>query len=352
MGVKFTIALPTHDRRETVLMAVRSVLAQSRPAHQVIVLCDGCTDGTAEAVRALGDPRVEALELPKGPGHAYDNRNRALERAETEAILWLSDDDLLLPDHLERIGELWDSDRYDVVQNPATLIHPDDRLEWMGADWSVPAQRAAFERDNTNPMSSVSVRTELARSIGGWDGAVARAGDWDLWRRLLAAGARTAATSEPTHLHFRAAGRRHAWPLRVRQNAAWLARIEDPAQLGLLRVALHRTRDEREAAERARYEQLVAHATEVGEHARAVEADRDANLATAASLRGRLGAAEVELDAVRRALAAEQARAAAAEAESARLAGALARIESGGWWRLRERLLPVLRLAGRGDAGR
>src|SRR5205085_10460281 len=172
MPVSFTIAVPTHDRRETVVLAVRSALAQTRAPEQVIVLCDGCTDGSAEALRALGDARVEVLELEKAPGYGYEHRNRSLELARGEAIVWLADDDLLLPDHLERLGELWDTGRYDLVQSSGVAIHPDDRLEWFGTDWSVPFHRAELERYNTNPMASVALRVELARAIGGWDARV------------------------------------------------------------------------------------------------------------------------------------------------------------------------------------
>jgi glycosyltransferase involved in cell wall biosynthesis len=304
--VSFTIAVPTHDRRETAVMAVRSALAQTRPPEQVIVLCDGCTDGTAEALRALGDPRVEPLELEKGPGYGYDHRNRSLELARSEAILWLADDDLLLPDHLERIGEPWDTGRYDVVQSHAVGIDPDDRLDWRGIDWSVPAHRERLGRWNRNPMASVSVRVALARAAGGWDGSLPRAADWDLWRRVLAAGARCATSLEPTHLHFQATGREQAWADRVRQNAAWLERISDPERLPALRAELRRAAGEHEARMLARIDALEAEV-----------AATDARLAHAAG-------------------------------ETARLAETLARIEAGGWWRLRRRLLPLLRLAGRG----
>ena len=111
----FTIAIPTHNRRETALLAARSALQQTRAPVEVLVLCDGCTDGTAEAVREIGDSRVEALDLPKADGYGYAHRNLALERARGSAILWLGDDDLLLPDHLERIGERWDEGDVDIV---------------------------------------------------------------------------------------------------------------------------------------------------------------------------------------------------------------------------------------------
>ena len=322
MPVTFTVAVPTHDRRETVVLAVRSALAQTRAPEQVILLCDGCTDGTADALRALGDPRVEVLELEKAPGYGYEHRNRSLEQARGEAIVWLADDDLLLPDHLERLGELWDSGRYDLVHGSGVVIHPDDSLEWFGTDWSVPAHREELKQRNTNPMASIALRVELAQAIGGWDARVPRAADWDLWKRAFAAGARSAFSLEPTHLHFRASGREQAWPLRVRQNAAWLARIEDPDGLGEVRTALRRAHGDWTARALA----IERWGNEQAHTVNALHAEVAARDARIAELEPRL---------------------AAAEAESLQRGETLARIEAGGWWRLRRRLLPLLRLARR-----
>jgi len=330
MPATFTVALPTHDRRETAVLAVRSALEQTRPPVQVIVLCDGCTDGSAEALRALGDERVEVLELEKAPGYGYEHRNRSLERARGEAIVWLADDDLLLPDHLARLGELWDTGRYDLVQSSGAIVHPDDGLEWFGTDWSVPAHRAELEERNTNPMASVALRVDLARAVGGWDARVERAADWDLWKRAFAAGARSALSLEPTHLHFRASGREQAWPLRVRQNAAWLARISDPAQLREVRIALWRAHGE----QTARWRATERRADELHHAVDALHAEVAARDAAVAEREAAL--AELER------------RREACEAEAQRRGETLARIYAGGWWRLRERLLPLMRLVGRG----
>jgi glycosyltransferase involved in cell wall biosynthesis len=313
MRTHFTIAIPTHDRRETTLLAARSALAQTRAPEQLLVLCDGCSDGTAEALRELGDPRVEALELPKGPGFGYEHRNRSLELARSEAILWLSDDDLLAPDHLERIGELWDTGRFDLVQSHGVLVLADDQLGWLGADWSVPFLRERLALFNTNPMSAVSIRVDTARAVGGWDPSLPRAADWDLWQRALAAGARSAISPEPTVLHFRAAERDQDWAGRVGQNAAWLARMEDPESLLAMRICLRRVGAERNA-------DVDAHAEEL----------------------------QRALDATRAELAAAQKNAAANAAEAKALGTTLARIYDGGWWRLRRHVLPLMRLLGRG----
>ena len=55
MSVEFTVGIPTHNRRETVLLALASALEQTRPPVRVYVVADGCTDGTQEAVHALGE---------------------------------------------------------------------------------------------------------------------------------------------------------------------------------------------------------------------------------------------------------------------------------------------------------
>ena len=244
----FTIAIPTHDRRETAVLAALSALRQTRPAVEVIVLCDGCTDGTADAIRGVRDPRLEAVDLPKAPGYAYEHRNVALERARGMAIVWLGDDDLLLPDHLERIGECWDEGGVDLVTAPAAVVHPDDGMDWVGEDWSMSWSREMLFRRNSNVMASVSISVALAREVGGWDGSVPRRGDWDLWKRALLAGGRPGAIGEIGVLHFRATNREQSWPDRVRQNTEWLERIGDPTELATLRKRLARLRMERDAA--------------------------------------------------------------------------------------------------------
>lgn len=339
----FTVSIPTHNRRETVVPAVLSALRQTAPPEQIIVTCDGCTDGTADALRALGDPRVIPLELEKGKGYAYGHRNEALERATGELILWLADDDLLLPDHLERLAERQAIDDLDLVTSPAVVIHPDDGLEWIGRDWSVPYVRRWIEHENTNVMASVAARTSLIRDVGGWDDAIERAADWDLWRRALATGARAAMTDEPTVLHFRATGRTQPWAERVAQNLAWLERIGTPDELPALRRRLRRTRGVAEAALHADRmalvagleEQVAARDDERFHLHRAIDAERRQGEAVADGLRHEQAALRAQLD--QQIARAEDAERALADirAQAARDRATLEAIYAGGWWRLR-----------------
>jgi hypothetical protein len=299
VAASITVAIPTHNRRETVLMAVRSALRQSRPPEQVIVIADGCSDGTQGAVEALDDPAVELLDLPKAPGYGYANRNVALARARSDVVAWLGDDDLYLPDHLERIGELYDAGVAEVVQATACWVYPDGRVRGWSMDWSVPLyRRLLLSGHNRTPLSALSHLRSRAPEVGGWPEDVLKGGDVVLTQRLVGDGSRCALVAQPTLLYFGATGRDQPEPERVVQIASYLARLGDPRELARLRAEM-------------------AH----GVHARAAEGEEYTS-----DVYRQLVEALGERDERERTLRA---------------------IYSGRWWRLHERLEPVLRMTRR-----
>ena len=248
MSVRIAAAISTHNRRETAMLALRSALEQTHPPEEVFIVCDGCDDGTQEAARALGDPRVRVLDKPKAPGAGWLNRNDVLEQASAEVVAWLSDDDLWLPDHLERVAPLYEAGVADMVQTACVLVEADDSMHPHGFDWSIARFRqGALETGrHETPSSAISHTVELGVRAGGWR-TVDRYGDKDFWHRMLRAGARTAMLTEPTVLFFRAWERDQPYEDRVRQNAAFLERVRDPAELTGLRVEMARAANRRHA---------------------------------------------------------------------------------------------------------
>lgn len=244
----FTVAIPTHNRRDTVLMAVRSALAQTRPPERVMVVADGCTDGTVQAVETLRDQRVEVLDLPKGPGFGYAHRNLALERARGEVVAWLGDDDLWLPDHLERVAEIFDACTVDIVATTAAIVGPDGAMTATGGDWRVPFLRdRLIGGENRSPSGAIAHWSDSALGIGGWRGELNGSGDMDLWRRMLLAGARPGFLSLPTVLYFKGSGRTQAPAERVAQNAAYLEALSDPKAVVRLRAEMIEAASRRDA---------------------------------------------------------------------------------------------------------
>lgn len=328
----FTVAIPTHDRRELVLAAVRSALTQTRPPMQVVVVADGCTDGTSEAVRDLGDERIEVLDLPKGPGRGYEHRNEAARRARGTVISWLSDDDLYAPDHLEHLGELFDAGGVDLVQAMSAVVTPDGALAPLGMDWRVPHYRELFlGGQSRTPSSAVSHLVELLPLAGGWRDDRTWGADMDLWQRMLRDGARPAMLAIPTVLHFKATGRTQDYEERVAQNLDHLARLERRDELIRMRSRLWEM---------------------VQERAGEAEAERERNLVEHDKRQATLSGQRAKIDALRKRVRRERTKAAAAHAR-------LAREQAGRPRTIRSRIaafavasVRVIRLLAKGGPGR
>ncbi len=98
-----TLVVPAFDRDATIGRCLRSVLAQDINDWELICVDDGSTDGTAEAVRAIPDPRIRlvAHAANRGVGPA---RNTGIAAARGAWIVFLdSDDELAGPDALRRM---------------------------------------------------------------------------------------------------------------------------------------------------------------------------------------------------------------------------------------------------------
>jgi len=112
MQSEVTVVIPTRNRPEMVVKAVRSALAQTHPVHEVIVVVDGADDSTVEAVEALGDARARCHVLPVNGG-ANNARNQGAVQATTAWVAFLDDDDEWLPEKIER--QLAAASDFDIV---------------------------------------------------------------------------------------------------------------------------------------------------------------------------------------------------------------------------------------------
>ncbi len=96
-----SVVIPVYNRAKTVLRAIASVLAQSHPVLEVVVVDDGSDDGTAAVVEALADPRVRVIRHPANRG-AASARNTGIKAARGDLIALLDSDDQWMPRKLEK----------------------------------------------------------------------------------------------------------------------------------------------------------------------------------------------------------------------------------------------------------
>src|SRR3989344_1283482 len=97
-----SVIIPTYNRKKLLPRAIGSILGQTEQDFEIIIVDDASTDGTEEWLRfAYTDPRIRYERLARNQGVAVA-RNRGLELARGEFIVFLDSDDELLPAALAR----------------------------------------------------------------------------------------------------------------------------------------------------------------------------------------------------------------------------------------------------------
>jgi glycosyltransferase involved in cell wall biosynthesis len=100
----FSIVMPVHNRATLVGRALRSCLSQSFADFEVVVVDDGSSDASVEAVRDHDDPRIRVIVHERNLGRC-PARNTAMAAARGEWFVFLDSDDELLPGALQTIHD-------------------------------------------------------------------------------------------------------------------------------------------------------------------------------------------------------------------------------------------------------
>ena len=184
-----TVVIPLFDKARFIRRTLESVLAQTYPPDEVIVVDDGSTDdGPAVVAGLVGvsvESRVRLVRQPNaGPGPA---RNRGIADAASDWIAFLDGDDVWLPNHLATLADVaaaWPD--ASLVATRHKRIAATDPLP-VEDDSEVAARRLDFFREaqvgEVVQTSAVAVRRAALTGVGGF-GAFYPGEDLDLWTRL------------------------------------------------------------------------------------------------------------------------------------------------------------------------
>ncbi|MEZ6010193.1 MAG: glycosyltransferase family 2 protein [Planctomycetota bacterium] len=190
-----TVVLPTFNRRELVVEAIDSVLAQTLADFELLVVDDGSTDGTADAVatRYAQEPRLRVVHKPNGGSASA--RNRGIDEARGAWIAFLDSDDVWEPTYLQnQLAFAAGHPDVEAIVADLRLEGPWQRSEatvFARPDWRAPDSMAAMLAGAWALPTATLLRTDVARELR-FDEDYRRGEDTELLFRFHTAGHRLA----------------------------------------------------------------------------------------------------------------------------------------------------------------
>jgi glycosyltransferase involved in cell wall biosynthesis len=181
-----SVVIPCYNAEKYIAATLQSVLQQTYPAVEVVVVDDGSKDSSAKIVAdiAHGEPRVRLHSKPNSG--VADSRNVGIRLTHGEYIAFLDADDLFEPENLARKVAY-------LEQHPAIgLVHSAEERFQSETNQAVEVIRGKggrvlpLEMTTTviHSPSSVVVRRRALDEVGYFDTKLSTSADWEMWVRL------------------------------------------------------------------------------------------------------------------------------------------------------------------------
>jgi glycosyltransferase involved in cell wall biosynthesis len=180
---EISVIIPAYNQAEYVSQAIQSVLAQTNPNFELVVVNDGSTDETLQILSKFQDQRIRVISQPnRGLAAA---RNTGIRESTAPLIALLDSDDCFMPDKL-------------AVQSEYLLQHPE--IGMVGGGIQIVNHKGKIlkkinkEPDSLNLLgflfanpfvpSSIMIRRQWFNRVGIFDETLRACEDWDMWLRI------------------------------------------------------------------------------------------------------------------------------------------------------------------------
>jgi glycosyltransferase involved in cell wall biosynthesis len=175
--IRVTIGITTYNRASLLREAIQSALSQSYDNFEVLICDNASQDETEDVVASFDDARIKYARSDTNLG-MIANFNRVIELADADAVVLLSDDDVLYPAYLSSVVPVLSSHpsvgvvhtALDLIDSESRILKPGVRLlEPKGLVTVEPGPRY-LERSMdslwTVGWSSALFRTDALREVG------------------------------------------------------------------------------------------------------------------------------------------------------------------------------------------
>ncbi|MBR1170973.1 trifunctional glycosyltransferase/class I SAM-dependent methyltransferase/polysaccharide deacetylase [Bradyrhizobium liaoningense] len=186
-----SIVIPARNASGTIRRTLQSLVAQSDPKWEALIIDDASHDGTAAIVAEFVaiDARFVALNSSIERGAAAA-RNVGISQATGDRLLFLDSDDWIAPSFLEKMNAALDENPGAVAAycDWCRIFSNGDETPVQGDDRIQRDPIAAFASSCATIIHSVLVRKAAVVAVDGFDTSLRTCEDWDLWQRVAKRG--------------------------------------------------------------------------------------------------------------------------------------------------------------------
>ena len=185
--LQFSVIIPLYNKEISIYSTINSVLSQSYFDYELIIVNDGSTDDSLAVVQSFSDKRIKIVNKPNdGVSSA---RNRGIELAEGQFLVFLDADDIWLPSCLQEFNMLaiefplaevlctnYNMTGKNLIGSERRYYIQDYSLTsaFFLAKWGIPIMLTGC----------VAVKRDLFKEIGFFDQSITHGEDVEMWDRL------------------------------------------------------------------------------------------------------------------------------------------------------------------------
>ncbi len=196
-NMKVSVIIPAYNAADTIHEPLDSLLAQTEPHWEAIIVDDGSQDNTAVIVQNYIEQDGRFHYIHQQNGGVCAARNTGLDHTHYDWLLYLDADDWIDPTFIEKLTAIAKDDpTVDIVHCGWAYILPD------GRQVDEPCWQEEGDVFHTLAITcflcihSAIVRKTAVQAAGGFDTNFSVCGDWDFWLRTARVGAKYAYTCE------------------------------------------------------------------------------------------------------------------------------------------------------------
>lgn len=194
-----SIILPAYNAQVFLEETIQSVLSQTYPYWELIIVNDGSTDETTNIINTFASADKRIIPVHKPNSGVSDSRNSGRKYAKGELFFFLDSDDVWNPDNIEKKVKFLQSPLYDAVFSACLIINEksETKNRFLKGSSNFTLNDLLLAKGNyTTAPSGIAVKKSVFNSISGFDVNLSNNADTDFFMQLLSVGKKIGYTNE------------------------------------------------------------------------------------------------------------------------------------------------------------